>query len=219
MDNRLDTKERILDAAERLFAEQGFAATSLRAITSGAEANLAAVNYHFGSKEALIAAVFSRRLDPINQERLAWLDRLEQSATVEVEQILEAFLDPPLRVSQDPHKGEALLHVAQMIGHATSHPDPSLRDLLLSQFDDVVNRFTAALGRCLPQLEPAELLWRFLFMIGSMAHTMAMSNDIKQLSKGVCDPQQVDGLVASMVAFNAAGFRAPLRTPQPNGRG
>lgn len=211
MDSRLDTKERILDAAELLFAEQGFAATSLRAITSSAEVNLAAVNYHFGSKEALVAAVFSRRLDPINRARLAWLDRLEQRPQLEVEEILEAFLDPPLRVSQDPDQGESLLHVAQMIGHATSRPDPALRELLLNQFDEVVNRFTAALGRALPELEPAELLWRFLFMIGSMAHTMAMSSDIQHLSKGVCDPREVDGLIASMVAFNAAGFRSPVR--------
>jgi AcrR family transcriptional regulator len=204
------TKQRILDSAEKLFAEQGFAGTSMRAITTAADANLAAVNYHFGSKESLIDAVFARRLEPINRERLAWLDRLEAGGDPSVEEILEAFLAPPLRVSQDPVEGESLLHVAQMIGHATSRPDSKIKEMLIQQFDTVVERFTAALARQLPQLEPPQLLWRFLFMIGSMAHTMAISQDVKVFTKGLCDPNDVEGLIQAMVPFAAAGFRAPV---------
>ena len=217
MENRPDTpdtKERILDAAELLFAEQGFAGTSLRAITSAAEVNLAAVNYHFGSKEALIGAVFSRRLEPINRERLVWLDRIEADGEPTLEQVIEAFLAPPLRASQDPAEGEALLHITQMIGHATSRPDAAIRDLLFEQFTTIVDRFTAAIGRCLPQLTPDELLWRFLFMVGSMAHTMAMSKDVKALSQGICDPHDIDRMTDSMVAFCTAGMRAPVRVPE-----
>jgi len=205
-----NTKERILDAAEVLFAEQGFAGTSLRAITTAAGANLAAVNYHFGSKESLIDAVFSRRIDPINRERLEWLDRLEAAGEASLEQILEAFLAPPLRVSQDPLDGASLQHVAQMIGHATSRPDSRIKELLMHQFETILERFTAALAKQLPELDPAQLLWRFLFMVGSMAHTMAISRDIKLFTQGLCDPHGVEGLIRSMVPFVAAGFRAPL---------
>ena len=210
METRRGTKDRILDAAELLFAEQGFAGTSLRAITSAAGANLAAVNYHFGSKESLIDAVFSRRLKPINRERLEWLDRLEAAGEPSLEQILEAFLAPPLRISQDPVEGESVLHVAQMIGHATSRPDSRIKELLLHQFETILERFTAALAKQLPELEPGQLLWRFLFMVGSMAHTMAISQDIKRFTQDLCDPRDVEGLIQAMVPFVAAGFRAPV---------
>ncbi len=210
METRRNTKERILDAAELLFAEQGFAGTSLRAITTAAGANLAAVNYHFGSKESLIDAVFSRRIEPINRERHEWLDRLEAAGEPSLEAILEAFLAPPLRVSQDPVEGESLLHVAQMIGHATSRPDSRIKELLMHQFETIFERFTGALAKQLPELDRAELFWRFLFMIGSMAHTMAISQDIKRFTQGLCEPHDVEGLIRSMVPFTAAGFRAPV---------
>jgi len=212
LETRRDTKARILDAAELLFAEQGFAGTSLRAITAAAGANLAAVNYHFGSKESLINAVFSRRLEPINRERLEWLDRLEAAGETSLEELLEAFIAPPLRVSQDPVEGKSLLHVAQMIGHATSRPDSRIKELLMHQFETIFERFTAALAKQLPELDPTQLLWRFLFMVGSMAHTMAISQDIKHFTRGLCDPNDVEGLIRAMVPFAAAGFRAPVPT-------
>ena len=210
MENNVDTKERILDSAEILFASQGFAGTSMRAITAAAGVNLAAVNYHFGSKEALIGAVFARRIEPINQDRLEALDQFESRGEPSLEQVIEAFLAPPLRASQDPDESEALLHVMQMIGHATSRPDAVIRDLLMQQFNDLLERFTRALARCLPDLSADELLWRFLFMVGAMAHTMSISNDVKALSKGVCDPHDIDRMTRSMVAFCSAGMRAPV---------
>src|SRR5206468_11715977 len=96
------TKARILDAAEALFMEHGFEATSLRAITAAASVNLAAVNYHFGSKEELFQAVLTRRLDPMNQERVDLLTRLESEATphaLPCEQILHAMFVPALRLA------------------------------------------------------------------------------------------------------------------------
>ena len=106
--NLSGTKDRILDVAERLFAEQGFAATSLRAITTRAKVNLAAIHYHFDSKETLIQAVFRRRLIPLNRKRLEVLMQLEQAAgdrPLAVEQIIEAFIGPALRLSRDVEQG------------------------------------------------------------------------------------------------------------------
>jgi AcrR family transcriptional regulator len=204
-----NTRDRILDEAEKLFAEQGFSGTSLRQITAAAQANLAAVNYHFGSKERLIAEVFSRRFEPINAIRLRLLDVLEAEGNEPtVEQIVEVFLDPPLRACLDPERGESLLHISQMIGHAMSRPDSTVRDVLLEQLEEIVERFTRALGRQLNDLPPDQLLWRFVFMIGAMAHTMSISPELKHLTKGLCDPSDVEGLVSAMVPFVAAGFRA-----------
>src|SRR5690349_7711707 len=103
-----DTKTRILDAAEQLFMEHGFEATSLRSLTAAAGVNLAAVNYHFGSKEELFQAVLTRRLDPMNQERIELLERVEREAGGKpstVEKILFAMLIPALRLARDEERG------------------------------------------------------------------------------------------------------------------
>ena len=101
----LDTKEKMLRAAESLFSEHGFTATSVRMITAEADVNLAAMHYHFGSKEKLIIELFAWRLDPLNRERLELLDQFEAEAGEEppaLERILEAFVGPPIRLSRDP---------------------------------------------------------------------------------------------------------------------
>src|SRR5512134_142774 len=103
-----DTKTRILDAAEELFMEHGFEATSLRSLTASAGVNLAAVNYHFGSKEELFQAVLTRRLDPMNLERIDLLTALEKAAAprpVPCERILGAMLIPPLKLARDHERG------------------------------------------------------------------------------------------------------------------
>ena len=106
-----DTKTRILDAAERLFVEHGFEATSLRQLTTAAGVNLAAVNYHFGSKEELFQAVLTRRLDPMNQERIERLEKLEREASgkpLSCEKILFAMLIPALRLARDERREQRL---------------------------------------------------------------------------------------------------------------
>ena len=84
-----------------------------------------------------------------------------------------------------------------------------LHELVLEQFDAIIKRFTLALARQLPDLAQDQLLWRFIFMVGAMAHTMSMAAELKNLSGGQCDPSDVDGLIGAMVPFVAAGFRAP----------
>src|SRR5882672_5833805 len=114
-----DTKVRILTAAESLFMERGYAATTLRMITAKAKVNLAAVNYHFGSKDALIREVFERRLGPLNSARIAHLDGLESGARgkpLTTEQIMEAIVTPALQVSKDPLGGGAVF--LRLLGQA-----------------------------------------------------------------------------------------------------
>lgn len=206
-----DTKILILDAAERLFADHGFAATSMRTITSEAGVNLAAVNYHFGSKEALIGEVFARRFQPVNDERLELLDRYQQEAGKggpTLEQILEAFVGPPLRMYLDADRGGPV--AMRLFGQAIGDPGGRTKMILAEQFSTIVHRFTAALKIAVPELDDTEIFWRFVFMVGAMAHTMTMGDDLPQMSCGLCDPSDVEGTIQRLVPFLAGGLRATV---------
>lgn len=207
-----DTKHKILRAAERLFARQGFSATSIRTITSQAKVNLAAMHYYFGSKDQLIAELFARRLAPLNQERLVRLDACEAEAENEpppLEKVLEAFVAPPLLLSRDPRRGGVLF--MRLLGRAFSEPQEKIRDILYHQFTEVANRFISVLGRVLPHLSREELFWRFHFMIGSMAHTMQMMTDTQKLGEvaQVKVTFDVEKVIQQFIPFLAEGFRTP----------
>ncbi len=204
------TKDRILDAAERLFAEHGFAQTSLRDITAEAGVNLAAVNYHFQSKDHLIAAVFDRRIGPLNEQRLATLDRLEEEAAgrpLAVEDLLRAILEPVLRMASTPEGGA---FAANLIGRAHTEPGDVFEHLFTGQFAPVITRVMAAARRSLPELSEVELLWKLQFTIGAMSHTIAGQRHIKVVSGGLCDTSDVDGMLDRLITFVAAGCRAPV---------
>jgi len=204
-----DTKHRILDTAENLFATKGFDGTSLRSITGEAQVNLAAVHYHFGSKEALIRAVMARRVEPLNRERLTLLDACEAASpggAPPVEEILRAFLRPSLRILRSPDRGDALIR--QLMGRVIISSDELMESLLIENFGEVGQRFMAALLRSLPHLARPDLAWRFLFTLGSMAFTMTDHRKLKFISGGTADPADVETALEQLVAFLAAGFRA-----------
>lgn len=203
------TKERILDAAERLFAEHGVGATSLRSITKEAGANLAAVNYHFGGKEPLIAAVFGRRFEPVNRERLRQLAELEAAGETKLEELLRAFIRPALLLCKDP-AADAFLQ--RLFGRLHTEPNDRIRELVLEQFQEMAGRYIPAFQKTCPHLTPAELLWRIHFMAGALAHTLADLFDLKTYSKGLCDPHDLDATTNNLVHFAAAGMRAPALT-------
>jgi AcrR family transcriptional regulator len=139
-----DTRSRILDVAEELFSEQGLDRVSIRAITRKAKVNLAAINYHFGSKEDLIAAVFERRVVPVNEARLAALDAVERAAgkkTSKLEAILEAFIRPALQCSLKAPKGGTAF--SKLFGRCLSEPSPEVEALLKKQFEPLMERMDA----------------------------------------------------------------------------
>jgi AcrR family transcriptional regulator len=202
-----DTKQRILDAAERLFVEQGFDSASMRSITSKAGVNLAAVNYHFGNKESLVGAVMDRRIAPLNRERLERLDQLERgdrASAPELGDLVEAFVGPALRLSADPVAGETVM---RLVGHAITLHGP-MRRVFVGQFRAVFERYVAAIGRVLPEQPPEEVIWKFLFMIGSMAHTMCLSHDVSEITEGRVDTENTEAIIDRLVAFISAGLRA-----------
>lgn len=202
------TREALLDAAESLFSEYGLQASSLRAITQRAGANLAAVHYHFGSKEGLVRAVFSRRLKPLNEERLRRLEGCDLEAADAVEQVLDAFLAPLLRLSR-----ESTRDFARLMGRAYMEPSEEVRELLLEEIREVIGRFSTTFGRLLPHLSEQELLWRFHFVAGAMGHTVACSHALEKYSAGLCHPSDPDEALRAMIPFLAAGLRADATSP------
>ena len=210
-----DTKTDLLEAAERLFAEHGIARSSLRAITREAGANLAAVNYHFGSKEGLVRAVFARRLEPLNRERLALLDHCLESAKgkPDLECVLHALVGPAIQMMRDSEPGHRCF--AELMGRAIASPGKRVRSILLNEFREVKERFTDVLAVILPHLSQEELIWRFHFMIGAMAHTVAGSFFVARDGDGVVDTSDVEGMTLKLVNFLAGAMSAPAtRSPR-----
>ncbi len=204
-----NTKQKILDAAERLFAERGFDATSLRAITASAGVNLAAVNYHFRSKDELIRAVLARNLAPLNARRLELLAGFEaraQGQPVPAEQIVRALIGPMLELQRLP--GHA--NLPMLVGRMYTDPSPRIRQLFVDELGETARRFRKALQRSLPDLPPTDLYWRIGFMIGATAITMAASWIIQMMSRGLCDPSDVEGTLERLVGFVVAGLQSPL---------
>ncbi len=204
------TKDRILDTAERLFAEHGYDATSLRAITSEAGVNLAAVNYHFNSKESLLKALFSRRLTLLNRKRLALLEAYESEAgngPVALQKLVRALLEPMLRMEDEgPAGGRAF---GMLLGRMYSWPSGILTQVLVHEVRAIAGRFKEAFRRALPDLPDKELYWRVFFTIGAAAHTLAASHLLKIISNNVCDASDIDAAVEELTAFVVAGLQAP----------
>jgi len=198
MNERADTKTRILDAAEKLFGEKGFDATSLRDITAEADVNLAAVNYHFQSKESLIEAVIMRGAGPLNQQRVAMLEAAGPDATIE--QIIEAFVAPILEHDYEP--------LAPLMARVLASPE-IMKRVLKVHMDTLSRRFADAIAASLPDLSPAERLWRLHFTAGAMAHTVTRAPVLRDVFGDVLDFQDRKLLIARLVRFAAAGFRAP----------
>ncbi len=214
-----DTKTRILDAAEEAFADFGFDAASLRCIIKRANVNLAAVHYHFGSKEALVAAVFARRIGALNEQRLALLDRCEAfapSGPIPLEAVLEAFVGPALRLTAEPGMGGKVF--MRLFGRTIAEPSEPLQAMLNEQFGHTVQRFLAAFERALPGVPPSVLCWRFQFVVGAMGYVMADPQNMKALSNGQCDPGDTETAVKQLVTFLAAGLRSPWESATGKGR-
>lgn len=204
------THERILDAAERLFAEQGFNATSLRQITTTAAVNLAAVNYHFGDKESLYTEVVRRRIRPINVLRLA---RLEQAVLEAGEQpppladVLRILMGPIFEAHRDPARGGP--HIVRLIARTLTEPLPFMRDLVAAEFHAVIARFGQIVRRHVAQLSPEEFLWRLSFVVGAMQHTLGTLHQMSALTRGICRDNDYEGALARFITSAVAVFKQP----------
>ena len=214
------TKDRILDAAEALFMEHGFEATSLRSITAAAGVNLAAVNYHFGSKEELFQAVLTRRLDPMNRERLDLLTSLEHAVApnpVACEQILSAMFVPALKLARDRERGGK--DFLRLLGRAYADPAPFIRHFLSDQYAVMIARFKAAFALALPELPPKELSWRLHFIMGALSYTLAGTDALKLIAEATpADSGNDELLLRRLAPFLLAGLQSPMPESSAAGR-
>lgn len=208
-----DTRSRLLQAAEQLFIERGYEALSLRQVTAQAGANLAAVNYHFGSKDAMLKELLSRRLDRLNEERLRLLDVCEaDDAAPDCITILGVLFVPALQLGRDPAGGPAFL---RLLGRVYSDASPFIRDHLQSHYRPIFGRFFEAFARALPQLPRNELGLRLHFALKALSGVLAadnMNDLVAELSMGqsISDAE----LLARLVALVSPALTAPLGSPQ-----
>jgi AcrR family transcriptional regulator len=203
-----DTREKILDVAEKLIGEQGYAATSLRQIIAVAGVNLAAVHYHFGSKEEMLNEVVERRAAIVNALRNARLDALEQAANgahLDVNAVLQAFFEPTVEVSNAHPQFTRLMGRIYSEGMVPAIGEKHFRPTAL--------RFLEAVQRALPQIPPEELKWRAHFLAGAMAHTLCRAPGSPDLSEPETD---IGRRIKLLVTFLAAGFRAPATQAEEN---
>ncbi len=210
-----ETVERILDAAEQLFAEKGFAETSLRLITSKAGVNLAAVNYHFGSKKSLIQAVFTRFLDPFVVSLEQELDRNEQAGNPDpsLEELLEMLVRLVLTVK--PRSGNDLSTFMRLLGLAFSQSQGHLRKYLGEVYGKVFKRYMELVLHSAPELPVEVLFWRVHFMLGSAAFTLSSMKALKAMAEAECGQRAgTEDILHQMVPFFAAGMRAERLTAE-----
>jgi AcrR family transcriptional regulator len=209
-DGRPLTTERILDAAELLFADHGFEGTSIRDIVDAAKVNLAAIHYHFRSKEALLEAVLTRRITIVNRARLERLEAAEAEAAPRppsVEAILRAFIVPTIEFAQRNKSGATFV---QLMSRMFTEPRFSLPNFLGRKFGETIGRFSEALVQALPQMPREVVLWRAFFAIGAMHHLLCSTNKIDLLSKGLRSSTSEADLTEYLVEFSVAGMSAPV---------
>ncbi|MGB3392012.1 MAG: TetR family transcriptional regulator [Stenotrophomonas sp.] len=205
------TKDRILGAAEELFAQYGFAGTSLRQVTSHADVNIAAVNYHFGSKENLVNEVFRRRMDEMTAARLGQLEQARSTRPGELHAVLAAFVEPALAMAQDRQTGGAFVRV---IARAYAEKNDNLRKFLSDHYGHVLREFGKAIAACVPGLSKEELYWRLDFLAGALTYAMADFGLIKR-PHGISEAAHRSKAAQELIHFAEAGFRASALDAAP----
>ena len=209
--SQIDTKEKILDVAEELFAKIGYQGTSMRAITSRAKVNLAAANYHFGSKQGLITAVIERRLLPLNSLREQGLNAAREKAAQaggkpSVEAVLRAFIEPTLLLSESAPGAKNFI---TLIGRAVAATDETARNIFFKNMKSIIKLFYTCLAEALPEIPRDVLYWRLNFVIGSLSHTMRSVGKCPVPMAGVV-AQDSRSLIKLLMPFVTAGMEAVL---------
>lgn len=202
------TRQRILDAAEKLFAKRGFHGVSIREITRAAGVDVALANYHFGPKKDLLAAVLERRAQVLNDERLHLLAEAKQATApkpASAEAVINAFTYPLNNKSARGGPGwKSYFALVAQINNS-----PEWGGIMMSQyFDHVVHVFIDALREVFPDCQERELYWAYHFLSGALTLTFAETRRVDNLSGGLCKSTDLDAVHERLVPFCAGGFRA-----------
>ena len=214
----MSTKNKILDAADVLFANKGFNGTSLREITSQANVNLAAVNYHFGSKKELIKAVMSRYMDELSprlESALSLLCQAERKPTLH--EVFSACIEPLLNLNEFKENGTSTF--LQLLGRGYTDSQGFLRWFITTQYPDVFTHFTKAVNIAYPELSSEEVFWRLHFTMGTIVFTMSSSEALIDIAQNDFDNQlDIAGVIERVIPYVAAGVGAPITKNEPLSR-
>ncbi|WP_305456703.1 TetR/AcrR family transcriptional regulator [Photobacterium leiognathi] len=204
-----ETKSRILDAAELLFAEHGFNETSLRTITSKAGVNLASVNYHYGDKKTLVRAVLSRYLDVFMPALEGELERLLTRDDFTMEDVFQCGKSP--LVSLDGYRTNGATVFMSLLGRGYTDVQGHLRWFITNRYKTVLSLFVQAVCRANPSLDPETLFWRLHFTLGAVVFTMASSTALCEIAENDFSSQvKTEDLIDRLVPYLAAGVAAPI---------
>ena len=202
-----DTSEKLIAAAERLFADHGYDGVSVRMIAAAAGVNWSLLGYYFRGKEGLLSEVYRRHCGDLNSARMRLLQKIRENGRCpELEEILNAFIRPALAVARGEGGQTAFIRLRAILAAENS----ALLDKLVAEnFDVSSTTFINALRECLPHLTRDEILWRFHFMLGTIYYTASGPHRIKEFSNGRCDPAHIEENLHHLIPFLAAAFRAP----------
>ena len=198
----------MFDAAEELFAAKGFEAVSVRDITQLAKTNVAAVNYHFGSRESLLNLVMARYMSPVNEERLARLDAAERKGpgkAAALEEIIEALARPLVSQVRKSELSERMFY--KLLGRIFAQQGDGLPPEIEDQLRHVFERFIRAFSKALPSVAADELIWRVHLMAGGMIHLLTHQDVLQRLSQGASGLPSMEATLGRFIRFAAAGLR------------
>ncbi|MGC6466478.1 MAG: TetR/AcrR family transcriptional regulator [Akkermansiaceae bacterium] len=199
------TRDDLIKAAMVLFAERGFDVVSIRDITGQAEANVASVKYHFGSREGLIDAVAEALVTPVNEERLVLVAGLEEQDTVSVRDLLEALFEPLLGQIKGSAVSEKLF--SKLMGRLVGERPYEFPDVIMNQFREVAGRFVMMFEKVIPGLTREDALWRIHFSFGVLSSTLMHGELLKQISEGLIGDEDIETTFSRIIDFCEAGFQ------------
>lgn len=206
-----ETSEKLVTAAERLFAEHGYNGVSVRMIAAAAGVNWSLLGYYFRGKEGLLSEVYRRHCGDLNSARMRLLQEIRANdRPAKLEEILNAFIGPALAVARGEDGQTAFIRLRAILAAENS----ALLDKLVAEnFDISSTTFINALRECLPHLSRDDILWRFHFMLGTIYYTASGPHRIREFSNGRCDPANTEENLRQLIPFLAAAFRAPAVKP------
>lgn len=213
---RSAVRQRLIEAAERLFAEHGIG-VGIRTIAAEAQVNQDAVNYYFGDKDKLLAEIFRLRAEPIVAQRLRSLQALAKSGAPKLEDLLEAFLRPALIVGSG--SGQDGRVFVKLRARLATENTPLSRKIVTDAFNESSTQYLKAIVEALPQIPTKNVYWGFHFLMGAMVFTMINPGRIQSMTDGECDPSDIDEAMQQLVPFLVAGMTASIGAPQHPGKG
>jgi AcrR family transcriptional regulator len=205
------TRQRIVNAAEALFAQKGYEAVALRDIIREAGVNSAAIHYHFGTKEALLIHILRSRGAPIAEKRMENLAQLRARGPIVLSELLDAFFRPAV---YEERGGKSVRSTyADIRIRLWLEDEKSVRAVQSEIFDQSTRAYLQAMQECLPHLSERDIYFRFDFILGLMVHTMTNSGRIRELSFGTADPSDPEVVMRHLIPFVEAGLRGGSNEP------